>query len=37
MIRLKASSKVIVEKIDSSESFESFDFDNDLFDVEDIQ
>ena len=37
MIRLKTSSKVIVEKIDFSKSFESFNFDNDLFDVEDIQ
>ena len=34
IIKMKTSSKVIVEEIDSSKSFESFNFDNDLFDVE---
>ena len=34
MIRLKISSKIIVEEIDFSEFFESFDFDDDFSDVE---
>ena len=36
IIRLKTSSKITVEEIDSSEFSESFDFDNDLSDVENI-
>ena len=37
IIRLKTPSQIIVEKIDSSKLFESFNFGNDLSDVEDIQ
>ena len=37
MIKLKASLKVIVEKIDSLEFFENSNFDDDLFDVKTIQ
>ena len=37
IIRLKTSSKAIIEKIDSSKSSESFNFDDDLSDIENIQ
>ena len=36
MIKLKISSKITIKKIDSSNSSKSFNFDNDLFNVEDI-
>ena len=37
IIRLKTSLKIIVEKIDFFEFFENFNFDDDFFDVENIQ
>ena len=37
MIKLKTSSKIIIKKIDFSKSFESFNFDNDLLDIKNVQ
>ena len=37
MIKLKTSSKIMIKKINFSDFFENFDFDDNLFDVKDIQ
>ena len=37
IMKLKTSSKIIVEKIDSLKSFENPDFNNDLSNIENIQ
>ena len=36
MIKLKTSSKIMIEEIDFL-NFKNTDFDNDLFDIEDVQ